>query len=286
LFLVFAAVTGGMHAGLYWWGYHGYFVKSGDVRHFGENIGQAQLLDTTAEILVPVLGGILVLISGFFPNFILASVFIVLSVVLLGRDHEKRQKHDVKFKEVYNLIKTHPVMSLAYIGGSFEAVFYLLIWPIFLFILFGRVLDFGAIVGAASFLSALVGVLVGRYIDRQGERQVVAMGSFLLSASWAIRLVLRSFGGYVFAESVANFGGRITALSLQELTYKKAIEAGSAKAILFRETALVLGGVILIATMSLWVIFFGDLEKAFILPAVVSLFPLGFVLKSVRDEKK
>ncbi len=277
--LILAGISWGVHAGFFWWGYHGYFVKTEEKEHFGQSVGEANFLETTASVLAPISGALITNYLGFTPLFILSAAFLAASLVFLGKDHEKRQKRDIKFSEVLALIKKHKYISLSYIGSSAEGIIYTDIWPLFLFLFFGQVISLGAIVSAASLMAAGFSVALGGWVDRQGERRIVAVGAPLTTLAWILRILNKTFPFFVIADSIENFGARMVALPLNALTYKKAAEAEAAKAILFRETTLIIGAFIAILVLMVWISMGGNLAGSFILGAVFSTFPLLAIFK-------
>ena len=74
--LFLAGISWGVHAGFFWWGYHGYFVKTEEKKHFGQSVGEANLLETTASVLAPIGGALITNYLGFTPLFILSAVFL------------------------------------------------------------------------------------------------------------------------------------------------------------------------------------------------------------------
>jgi MFS family permease len=287
VFLVSAAIFGGLQAAFYWWGYHCYFVKSGSLRHFGESLGEVNFLNTLVSILAPLVGAVLVQYFGFPILFIFAIIFILASMLFLGEGSGDRQKGDVYLKDVFNLMKVHYRSSLSYLGISIEAVYFILVWPIFLLLTFGRVLDLGIVVSMASFLASIFSILIGRRIDNKGETGVLGLGSSLLSISWWIRLFGSGISFYIIAESFANFGGQMQGVSLNELTYKKAYESNDmSSAILFREVSLIFGGLIFIVLMIFWMLTIGDLRLSFIIPAIGSMTPYIYVFHKIKNANK
>lgn len=278
LFLV-SAFLFGIHSGLFWWGYHGYFIKTGDKRHFGHSVGEARFLETATVVVTPFLGAVITSYLGFSALFIFSGLFMLFALLMLGRDHDKKQKRDVRLKDVLSLLWSHKSISLAYIGSSAEVYLQIIAWPVFLFLFFGRVISLGIVVSVASFLAAIFALVIGGWVDRQGEKRIVTLGVPLSFASWLIRIVQKSMFGFILAESIWNFGQRMVALPLNVLTYKKAFEAESAKAILFRETALILGGVSSMIILSLLVYLSGTITVMFPLAALFSLLPLIAVVK-------
>ena len=278
LFLL-AAVSWGLHSGLFWWGYHGYFIKTGERHHFGQGVGEANLLETLAVALTPVAGAFLVSYLGFSALFITSGLFMFTSLILLGKHHDKRQRRDVKFVDVLELIKTHKSISLAYIGAGAETYIYFIAWPLFLFLLFGQVITLGLIVSLATLFAAAFAVIVGGWVDRLGEKKVVAIGAPLLSIAWIIRFVKKSLPAFVLADSIWKFGQRMLILPLNVLTYKKGLEAGTARALLFRETSLIIGQVVALLALIVIIYMGGDLSGSFVVAAIFSTLPLVSVIK-------
>jgi MFS family permease len=282
---IFAAIFWGIHAGFYWWGYHGYFIKRGDDKHFGLRIGEARFLETIAAVFSPLLGALIVSYLGFNSLFVFSGIFMGTALLLLGKDHERRQRRDIKYSEVIPLIKSHKSISLAYIGSSAETLLYAVVWPIFLFIFFGQVISLGIIVSASVLFAAIFSLFLGKWVDKQGERKIVAVGVPLVTLSWFIRIINKSLPSFILADSVWNFGQRMVGLPLDTLTYKKGVEGGSARAILFRATAIIIGGLIGLTLFIFWLLGGGGIEGVFIIAAILSTLPLIAVYKKRLQNK-
>jgi len=277
--LVLAAMFWGIHAGFFWWGYHGYFIKKGDDSHFGLNIGEAGFLETLVAVIFPFLGALIISFWGFNSLYVFSGVFMGIALLLLGKNHERRQRRDIKFSEVVFLLKSHKSISLAYIGAQAEGTLYTIIWPVFLFLFFGQVVSLGMVVSVAVFSAAIFSLVLGRWVDKQGERKIISIGTPLVTLSWIIRIVKKSLPGFIVADSISNFGQRMVGLPLNTLAYKKGTEGGAARAILFRETALAIGGLLSLVLLVVWMLCGGKLEDGFIIAAVLSTLPLVAVYK-------
>jgi MFS family permease len=276
---VLAAIFWGIHAGLFWWGYHGYFIKTGKKERFGQRIGEARFLETAAVVLTPFVGALITSYLGFAALFIFSAVFMAISLLFLGKEHEKRQKRDILFSDVLKLMPSHKSISLAYIGSQAEWIIYVVVWPLFLFLFFGQIIKLGAIVSIASLLAAFFAIVFGKWIDRRGEKMIVSLGAPLVALSWILKIIRKNLPIFVIADSIENFGQRMVNLPLNTLTYRKALEAESAKAILFRETALIIGSVSSLLILAGWVSFGGDLSGSFIIAAVFGLLPMVAVAR-------
>lgn len=284
LFLI-ASISWGLHAGLFWWGYHGYFIKTAEKQFFGRGVGEANLLETLAIASTPLVGATLTSYFGFSAVFIASGLFVFASLALLGKHHDRRQRRDVKFVDVLKLIKNHKTTSLAYVGAGAETYLYFTAWPLFLFLFFGQVISLGVVISLATLFAAAFGVTVGNWIDRLGERKIVAIGAPLLTIAWIIRFIERYLPAFVLADSIWMFGQRMLILPLNVLTYRKGLEAGTGKAILFRETSLIIGSSLALLILIVLVYFGGSLSGSFVIAAAFSIFPLFTVIKHRIEEE-
>ncbi|OGM11175.1 hypothetical protein A2V80_00545 [Candidatus Woesebacteria bacterium RBG_16_39_8b] len=281
-----ALITIGIHSGFYWWGYHGYFIKTGDEKHFGLSISEAGFLETIAAVATPLAGALITSYFGFGMIFIVAAFFMALAFIFIGKDHDKRQRRDVKFKEIISLIKRLKSISLAYVGSGGEGVIYAVAWPLYLFIIFGQVISMGQIVSLAALFASIFSLAVGQWVDKQGEKTIVRIGSPLVFFSWVIRGIGKSFASFVFADSFWNFGERMVVLPLNALTYKKALEGkSSARAILFREISTYIGALFSLILLLISFVILENLDGVFWTSAFFALFPLIAVFKGKLADK-
>jgi MFS family permease len=276
---VLAAISWGIHSGLFWWGYHGYFIKSGSRDHYGESIGEARFLETLAIILSPLLGGVVAGYLGFTSLFILSAVFMLISMLFLGNKHEKKQTLDVSFNEVFRAIAKNKSVSLAYIGTGGEAIINSVLWPLFLYLFFGELISIGSVVSVASLLAAFFAIIAGKWVDDRGERGLIAVGAPLIFMSWVMKAFFWSTPSFILSDGIWNFSERMVVLPLNALTYKKAFDGGSAKAILFRETALIIG-IFAVLTLVILVIFAGgSMTLVFLMAGLFSVLPFIAIVK-------
>lgn len=278
LFLL-AAIFSGIHIGLFWWGYHGYFVKKGERGHLGQRIGQSNLLSTFASIATPMFGALVIYYFGFPLLFTLSTMFMVTSIILLGKGSKTKQIHDVRLSEVVRLITTHKSVSLAYFAMGAEGIISFVVWPMFLFLFFKKVTSLGIVVSVSCFVASIFAVIVGKWTDKQGERKIVSMGSPILFISWMIRYFSFSIAAFVAGDSMRNFGQMMIGVPLNALSYEKAVEKGTAKAILFFEITQTLGMVAALLVLSALILSGANLSSSFIAASIFSLLPLVAVFK-------
>ena len=283
--LLLSALFSGMHSGLFWWGYNGYFVKSANKNHFGESLGEVNILETVAAVATPLIGGMIIVAFSFNILFLMSILFMVMSSVLLGKDHDKRQEKDIKFSQVLHLMQKHSKSAVAYVGSSAEGTIAFVVWPIYLFLFFNGFIKIGFVVSISSFIAALFSLLIGKWADNRHGKQLVAFGAPIVTTSWIIRFLSRTPLFFVVADSIWQFGQRMVGLPLNALSYKKALgHEGSAAAILFREAALALGAIIALSMLCVLFYLGYDLKASFILAAIFSILPLLSVLRGSLND--
>jgi len=283
--LILAAASFGIHSAFFWWGYHGYFTKTAEKYHFGRRVGEEKLFETVASVATPFIGALIVSFMGFTALYITAAAIVILSMFLLGKDHDKRQKRDVRYVDVLKLIKRHKSVSLAYFGYGGESIMYSAVWPLFLFLLFGQVISLGIIVSISSLAAAAFALFVGDWVDKQGERKSILVGSPMVMISWLIRATVWTIPTFILADSIWNFGKRMVSIPLDTLAYRKAQESESGKAILFRMTSVNAGAIVGLLVITLWVYLTGSLAGSFVIVALIAALPLVAVFKKRIHDK-
>lgn len=275
-----AALLWGIHNGFFWWGYHGFFVKAGNAISFGEEIGVATVFETIAMVITPFFGALLAEKFGFSVLFWLAGLFFLFSLALMVSASERRPKTDVRVSSIIKLLLRHKNATLSYLGNGVEAAAYLAVWPIFIFLTLGTALNVGGVVSASVIIAAAMTFLVGIWVDKRGEKEMISVGAPLLAFSWIMRMLGSTRPLFIASDSLWRFAEGMVSLPLNVITYKKALEGATDRAIMFRELAINLGPVIILPIFILMVLAGLNLAWTFVLAAVFSLLPL----LAIREE--
>ncbi len=275
ILIVLVAILWGIHAGLFWFSFHGLFVKRADHERFGEQTGICQALYILIGIITPVLGGLIVLQLGYQTLFLVAGAIFTLAMMIALLSKEIRPRRDARIVRVFRLFLTHKKVVAAYFGWGLESSLYGVIWPIFLFLLVGRILSFGEIVSASVLVAALTTYLIGRFVDKLGGRKFISWGSMISFLTWVGRTMARTPLAIIGIDGLYRVTEQMIQIPLNVECYQKAVLGGTGKAIYFREIALNFGAVIgfLIAA---FLVFLGlPLWCLFILASLGSLAPLS-----------
>lgn len=277
LFLILAAIFWGIHAGFFWWGYHGTFIKTADQEYFGRETGAVQLLLTAASVIAPILGGFIVYQIGYQFLFIFAGVIFILAILVILPAPRTTPKRDARIKKVWQIYKTHKRMVAAYVGWGGMNGLYGIVWPIFLFLVLGQILIFGEIVSAAILFASLINLLIGARVDSVGSRATLAWGAPLNFLSWLARIFARSAGLIIIVDTFYQVTGQMLTIPLDVLSYRKAIEGGTGQALYFREISLTFGAMFFLILAVVLVLLNLPLWTTFVLASIGALMPLLIV---------
>ena len=274
-----AAIFWGVNASLFWFSYHGFFVKLSDADHFGQATATAQFLGTIANVLSPIMGGFVIWKFGFGALFVLSGAIFVTSLMALWFAQEKKPYHDAKISKVWQLFTTHKKMAVAYLGLGGEGGLYGVAWPLFLFVVLGKILVVGQVVSAAIFLAALLTLIVGIWVDRLGKRAVIRIGAPVVFLSWLGRIFARTPGAIIGVDTFYRVADQMLVIPFSVWTYQKALEGGTGQALYFREISVTFGTIFALLMAGIMLIFGANLETLFILAAIGSLLPLLIIKK-------
>jgi len=272
-----SAIFWGAHGGLFWWGYHGYFVKSQKTGHYGQTIGLTLFVYTVASVVMPIFGALIIDQYGFKYIYALSYLLMLISLIILGRADDVSQKHDVTLGDLKNLLfkKKALLLTLATRGMSVES--HGTFWQLYLFFLFGTVLDLGVIASVSALITSSLMVFVGKYIDKHGEQKTISLSSPVLALAWSLRFFITSVPTIVLTNAIGAFSGRSLSISVDEYTYKLAADGYSSPVLLLREIGLIFGVFASLATVGLLTFLGFDLKMLFVIVGLITLLPVLFL---------
>jgi MFS family permease len=278
-YLFLASFFWGVSASLFWFSYHGLFLKLGDRNHFGLMTAEAQFLEVLVNFLFPLLGGFLIWKVNFGAFLILVGLVFILSLISLSFSSEAKPLRDAQFKKVWQLFKTHQRMALSYLGLGAENGLYGIFWPLFLFFTLGEVFKVGKIFSFAILFAGFFILVVGIWVDKIGKRSVIRFGSPLAFFSWIGRFFSRFPEAMVGIDAIYRLVDQMLVVPLLVWTYQKALEGGTGQALYFREILVSLGAIFALFFGGIVILLNGRIDFLFFLGALFSLFPLLVVIK-------
>ncbi|MGR2921861.1 MFS transporter [Acinetobacter sp. 1125_18A] len=177
----------------------------------GRAMGMLGTISALGTALGPVLGGLLITLSGwqsiFGLQFILASIAIILAWVLLPNDCIRKQIPTLSSWQPDQNITPNLLINLMVAAVMMTT---LVIGPFYLSLgLSLNQMQVGLIMGIGPVVAILSGIPSGRLVDRWGSRYIVAIGLiFLIIGSFMLAIVPKLMGlsGYIFPIIILTLG--------------------------------------------------------------------------------
>ena len=275
LLLFLASPFWGIATGFYWFGCHGMMVKLGDGAAFGKELGILGLISTLFLLGVPFFGGVLIGWAGYQALFMAALIFMLLSTLSILSMKEEKTRHDTCVTEVFQLFKAHKRAFLAYVGDTMGTVIYAIVIPLYLFLILGKELSLGEFFSLSMVVVATINLFIGRWVDVRGKRGLIVYGSILQVLVWSARMLTKGIGILFTLDIFDRVTGGMVGIPLNVISYEKAIEDHSTgRAVLFRELAITIGGILTCGLLIIWAWLEIDLRWTFIIGALSSLLPI------------
>lgn len=268
-----AAVLFAIQKAWYWPAYHadfGNFSYSGDR---GSEVGGLVALDQVVYIIGPLVGGIIIKFMGFPVLFGVAIVLILLSNVPIFMTTEKVRQFRLAYREpfAYLAAPKHRRQLFAYLGFGEEALA-MTVWPIFIFLVVSDFIAIGSLVAAATLVTSITTLFVGKLFDHGQKQRVIAVSTILYAVVWLVRTLARAGGSVFVIDSLQRIFKNTLYVPILADMYA---HAGRDKQLVlhgvFYEQALSLGKIIAFVLVLAFALFTEGFVAAFIVGALLSL---------------
>ncbi len=277
LFLAFSLTVFTCYRILYWVPYHSEFAELTSFQHRGKQIGFLGSISSIAHIGVPILGGVVIITTGFNQLFTISAILTGVSIIPLLMLKERKQIYIFSYWQTFKefLKKANRKIAVAYgADGAVGGVG--IIWPIFIFgILERKYLAVGAVSSLIVLATIFLRLVVGTYLDRIKKRNIIRIGSILYAFGWVLKMFLASASQIFIVGTYHNFTGIIRGTSFDTLMYEEAADHGMFvdEYTAIREISLHTGRILMLLALFVLIIFLGlNITIAFLLAAIVSLF--------------
>lgn len=257
----------------YWVGYHAYFAKASTGGEEGREIGGITLIITLVTILGPVAGGAIAAFFGFRTLFICVVVFVLLSNIPFFLSKKTYERTNFSYWRSFPQLvrKNEWRYTLASLGYG-EAFFLVTLWPIFLYVVLEGTFRVGLIVTAASIVTSLPLLYIGKLIDAKTRQKIHGAGVLITSFSWFARIALSSALHLFFIESLHRIGRGAAEFPFLADTYERAKRGNPLQTVVGFEMGLIVGKLIAIG-LFLWLLSLGApvWPTVFVLAAMFTL---------------
>jgi MFS family permease len=187
----------------YWLPYHSYYSTAGDHEDRGKQVGVLFGLITLLSMVAPLVGGILITQLGFSVLYIFATLVMLSAAIPLFFVPELSAGARMTFKDALKTVDKKGLLMQAGDGFLYMHTF---VWTIALFYLLGNYMTFGILVTIQLFISALMFLVLGYYLDKGKGLWIMRVGLGLLGFALAMTFYSSSFGVglYTFAKRTPN----------------------------------------------------------------------------------
>lgn len=256
--LYFLAIIFGLNNSLFWIGYHVDFSKFSKKKHRGEEVGFARIFSSFFSMIGPLIGGVILAFISFKFLFIVVSLLLFVSVIPLFYSKDIHDPINFSTKRIFTDQKLKNYFS--FFGYGVETGIAFIIWPIFIF--FSILNDFtslGFIITISSISSLIFVFFIGKFSDKK-RRLVLKIGAFFNAIIWGLKTFAKTFMHVFILDFFHGMTRTAISVPFDALSYDKANESDIVEFIIFRETIIQVGRVILFISM----MFVADLAASFI----------------------
>lgn len=263
---------------LYWPAYHTDFILNSDQGERGKEFSGLWSLSTIVYIIGPILGGLIIQQSGFTVLFTLVMLLILLSNLPLFLSPMTYHGTLISYWKmlIQPFSKLHIRSTLSYFALGEELIM-LTVWPIFIAITFVSYEKMGGAIAAATFITAMVTLYIGRMIDHNKPKKTLRIGAMGSAINWALRPLLNTIGLVFMSDTVGRIAKNTTFVTLTTASYGKAVRENQVieRSVLY-EQGFALGKTFIAATVIILASFVSPFTAAFVAASGASLLYLVF----------
>ena len=166
-----AAIIWGKAVSFTWLPYHYTVVvkEDGDGK-FGKEVANLSIVEKITSAIAPFIGGLVIYFFSFNVLYTIGMILVMASILPLLFDQFNKKAMHFNLKYVLKQMttkKNRPVV-LGLVGSQLETQVFVVIRPLFVFLILRSVAKLGAIESVAMFLSVMVAWWTGRWVDKKG----------------------------------------------------------------------------------------------------------------------
>ncbi len=255
---------------LYWPAFHGIVARFANQGQVGREFSMLTAIIQAAQIIGPLLGGILAQVSGSQNLLVAAGAIYVVALIPLLIHKERYQEKPYSFRDTWNLYGTQMKKSIGYWGFG-EELLALTVWPIFIFIVLTGYQEAGIVITIASALSAGISLYLGKLTDGAAKMPMLKLGAVATALGWFVRPLLPGAGGSLAADTTARVGKNVYFIPLSTVTYERAEATDIIPYIVFFEQSLAFGKLLTALAAALLFAVTGSFPLLFVLAGLMSL---------------
>src|SRR3989344_1433022 len=235
-----AAVFYGLSKTFYWPGFHSLMARYADKGQVGREFGVVYSVISITFIAGPFLACYLSKHFGFTTTFIITAVIYAFSVWPLFKVKEIFIPKDYSYKDTWEMYKAYPKKFLGYLGFG-EELLVLNVWPIFIYIIVKDFEKAGGLATIASFMAAILALIIGKVADQYSKRVLIRLGAFFTAIVWLMRVIATNFWSTFFVDTFSRTSKEMAFITISTVTYIRAEATHVVPYAVFFEQSLSIG---------------------------------------------
>lgn len=237
--LILLAILVAVYDTLFWVSQYYIFIEINKEKGLdpGNTTGAIEAVRKIATIAGPIVGALLLILLGK-SSLLFAGIFFNIAAILML--YKMRHLADVpteprpSVRKFFSGLKEKKnYLSVAFWGihGEVDAV----LWPIFIFTLFGSIGSVAALPVIVSFTTAVFSFVAGK-LTKKHSFTMIAVGSLAISLTWALRIVFEHNIFYYVTVFLIGFFSLLVSIPIDAEIVKSGLKKGSLAASTYRNT--------------------------------------------------
>ncbi len=263
--LVPAAVLYALQKAFYWPAYHADFARYSDSSEEGREISGLSVALSLVYIVGPLLAGFILSVGSWATLFLVGGGVLLLSNVPLLTHREVFTPRVFSYRGPYQrlLAQSSRRQLLGYMGFG-EELIVLVLWPVFMLLIVANYVEIGGVVAAATLLTALVTLYIGKLTDERNKHQLLRWSTAFYALSWLARFFISTPLQVFVVDAWSRLSKNVVAVPLTAITYERAQTHSVMDTVVFFEMSLVVGKLVAAAVLLLVFSFVTSLHAAFL----------------------
>lgn len=241
-FFYIAPVAYAIQKCLYWPAYHADMAIFSTDKQRGREVGGLETLSIIAYVIGPLIGGIVLKLTGFGVLFAIASALFIFSALPLLRIREIHSRQKFTYGEVFKKLidKEHRRNFFAFLGFG-EELIAATVWPIFIYIILKDYLEIGSLIAGATLITSLLVLYLGKISDRYSKHGILRVGSIIYFLNWLVRGFASRAWHILSLDAVSRMSKEMIWVPMTAMIYDTGKRIGPLAHAVFFEQSLAIG---------------------------------------------
>lgn len=241
--LVLLAFFSALYDTLFWISHIYLFIETNrNSQDAGEAVGALEGLRKFASILGPAFGALVLLTAGKGFLVVVSIAIFALSIIPLFQMkhiHDIPAERKLPFRRFFSGVqKKKDFLNLAFWGVHVEVED--IIWPFFIFLIFGSLESVAAVPVVVSLTAAVFSYFVGKLTNKNTSK-MIALGSLVIAITWIMRIIFQNGEFYYFSIFLVGLFSLLVAIPIDRNIAVLGIEHGPLATSTYRNaTAMIL----------------------------------------------